>query len=386
MTGKLTLTPVTTPAEREEFIRFQWEIYRNDPDWVPPLLSERREFMDPARHPFHEHAEVQSYIARRDGRPVGRISAIINHRHNEHWNERVGFFGLYEVVEGEHEASKALLAAAEDYVRDAGMTAIRGPMNFSTNEEIGLLVEGWNGPPVVMMTYNPRYYVEYIEAAGYAKAMDVFAYLADLRNLREDGTGMNPRLLRVAQKVQERYNFTVRPINMRNFDEEKQRVKQVYNAAWAKNWGFVPLTVHEMDHLGEAIKTMIDPKTVFFAEKDGEPIAFMIPFLDLCQPLLKAYPRPGVPEWWTLLKLGYWWKVRKNVTRLRAAVGGIIEEYRGRGVDAVLFMETLKAGIRGGYEEFEISWVLENNIPMRQTAENFGGEQYRTYRIYEKSL
>ncbi len=383
--GKLTITPVETPAERTEFIHFQWKVYQGDPDWCPPLLSEREEFMDPARHPFYEHADVRSFIARRDGKPVGRISAIINHRHNAHWNDKVGFFGNYEVLE-DPESSAALLAAAEDFVRAGGMNAIRGPMNFSTNEECGLLVDGWNGPPVVMMTYNPRYYVDYIEGAGYIKAMDLLAYISDLTGLRKDGAGINPKPLRVAEKVRARYDITVRPFNMRDFDAEKQRVKTIYNAAWSKNWGFVPLTEHEMEHLGKAIKTMIDPQTVYFAEKNGEPIAFMLPFIDLCQPLLKAYPRPGEPEWWTMVKLVYWWKVRKAVTTMRATVGGVLEEYRGRGVDAVLFLESLKGAIERGYKQFEISWVLESNIPMRQTALNFGGRVYRTYRIYEKRL
>lgn len=384
--GTLTITPAETKAERTEFIHFQWKVYQNDPYWVPPLLSEREAFMDPVNgHPFHRHAKVRYFIARRDGQPVGRIAAFINYRHNEFWNEHIGFFGHFEVLE-DPEAAAALLAAAEDFVRNEGMTAIRGPMNFSTNEECGLLVDGWNGPPVIMMTYNPRYYVEYIESAGYQKAMDLLAYLTDMTRYQADGTGINPKLLRVAAKVKERYNITVRPIDMRHFDEEAQRIKKVYNSAWAKNWGFVPLTDEEMDHLAHELKQTIDPKTVFIAEKEGEPIAFMLPFPDLCQPLIKAYPRPGEPELWTTVKLLYWWKVRKSVTTIRGAVGGIIEEYRGRGVDAVLFLETLLAGIRQGYKSLEVSWVLETNTPMRQTAANVDGEVYRTYRIYEKGL
>lgn len=385
MTEALSITPVETAADIKTFVHFQWEVYKDDPLWVPPLLSERFELMDPQRHPFYEHATVKSFLARRGNKVVGRISALINHRHNEVWNEKIGFFGLYEVLE-DPEASQALLKTAEDFVKSQGMTTLRGPANFSTNEEVGLLVDGWNGPPVVMLTYNPRYYVGYVEAAGYTKAMDLYAYIFDLTKMKEDGTGINPKLLRVAEKVRERLNITIRPMDMRNFEEEKHKVKQVYNAAWSKNWGFVPLTENELEHLGKALKILLDPKTVFFAERDGEPIAFMMPFIDLCQPLLKAYPRPGEPEWWTTVKLAYWWKVRRNITTIRAAVGGIIEEYRGQGVDAVLFLETLKAGIRQGYKQCEISWVLESNIPMRQTAANFNGEVYRTYRMYDKAL
>lgn len=386
MRGKLTITPVETAVERTEFIHFQWEVYRDDPLWVPPLLSEREDFMDPVDgHPFHRHAKVRYFMARRDGEPVGRIAAFVNYRHNEYWGENIGFFGLFEVLD-DAEAAEALLEAAETFVRDEGMTALRGPMNFSSNEELGLLVDGWNGPPVIMMTYNPPYYIDFIEGAGYEKAMDLLAYIIDLTQYQADGTGINPKLLRVARKVQERYDLDVRPIDMKNFDEEAKRIKQVYNDAWSRNWGFVPLTDAEMMHLAADLKQMLDPKTIFMAEKDGEPIGFLLPFPDLCQPLLHAYPRPGEPEWWTTLKLLYWWKVRRKITTLRAAVGGVVEAYRGRGVDAILFLAALKGAIARGYKRAEISWVLETNTPMRQTAEIFDGEVYRTYRIYEKAV
>ncbi len=385
MPGKLTITPAETAAERTEFIHFQWEVYKGDPYWVPPLLSDREEFLDPARHPFHLHAKVRYFIARRDGKPVGTIAGIINHAHNEYWHEKTGFFGLYEVLQ-DREASDALLKAAENFARSEGMDALRGPANFSTNEEVGLLVDGWNGPPKALMTYNPRYYVDYIEGAGYHKAMDLLAYITDLTHLQADGTGINPKALRVAKKVKERMNITIRPFDMRNFAEESKRFQQLYNLAWSKNWGFVPLTEAELHHEAKALKSIIDPKTVFFAEKEGRIIGAMLPIPDLNEPLLRAYPRPGVPEWWTMVKLLYWWKVRKAVTTIRGYAGGVIEEYRGHGVVAVLFLETLLAALRQGYKDTEISWVLENNIPMRQMAVNFNGEIYRTYRVYEKSL
>jgi GNAT superfamily N-acetyltransferase len=386
MSRDLVITPVEGAAERTEFIHFQWDVYKGDPYWVPPLLSEREKFFDPVDgHPFHRHAKMRYFLARRDGKPVGRIAAFINYRHNDYWDERSGFFGHFEVLE-DREAAEALLKAAEDFVRSEGMTALRGPMNFSTNEEIGLLVEGWNGPPTVMMTYNPRYYVDFIEKAGYGKVMDVLAYNTDLTQYKADGTGINPKLLRVARKVKERYDISVRPVDMRNFDREADIIKEVYHQAWSKNWGFVPLTDAEMDNLAHEIKQFMDPRVTFIAEKGGRPIAFMLPFPDLCQPLIKAYPRPGEPELWTMAKLLYWWKLRGTITTIRAALGGIVEEYRGRGVDAVLFMETLLAALKRGYKRLEMSWVLETNLPMRQTADIFDGELYRRYRIYEKPV
>ncbi len=385
MSGKLIITPAETAAERKAFILFQWKVYRDDPYWVPPLISDREHFLDPDGHPFHQHADVRYFIARRDGQIVGTIAALINHRHNEYWDEEMGFFGFFEVLP-DQEAATALLATAEDYVRSQGMTAIRGPMNFSTNEECGLLIDGWNGPPVILLTYNPRYYVDLIEDAGYTKAQDMYAYLIDTDYYQADGTGLNPKLLRVVNRIQDRLDIDIRGVDMRNFQEEARTFKQLYNAAWAKNWGFVPLTDAELDAEIGALKPIVDPRTIFFAEKGGQTVAAGLPLPDINQALLRAYPRPGVPEWWTLAKMMYWWKVRKCVTTLRAFAGGVIEEYRGRGIDAVMILKTMLVAKQVGYTHVESSWVLESNRPMRQTAENLRGRHYRTYRVYEKAV
>ncbi len=385
MPGTLTITPAETAAERRKFIEFQWEIYRGDAAWVPPMISEREAFLDPQRHPFHKHSKVHYFCARRDGKIVGTIAAIINHNHNEYWKEKVGFFGLFE-CHHDPEAAAALLKTAEDFARAEGMTEIRGPSNFSTNEECGLLIDGWNGTPVIMMTYNPPYYQELIEKAGYTKAMDLVAYMTDLSRFKANGSGLNPKVLRVAEHIRDRLKINVRPADWSKFPDEMRRIKQVYNAAWSKNWGFVPLTEEEMEYLGHNLKPFLDPKVIFFAEVEDRPIAFMLPFPDINQALFRAYPRPGTPEWITLARLFYWWKIRKSVTCIRAAVGGVIEEYRGRGVDALLSLETIRAMVNQGYHTMETSWVLEINDPMRQMAENFYGEVYRTYRIYQKGL
>jgi GNAT superfamily N-acetyltransferase len=382
--GKLTVQPVQTPQERLAFIHFQWEVYKDDPYWVPPLISERVEFLDKERHPFHRHSEVDLFMARRDGKPVGTIAAILNNRHNEFQGEQVGFFGLFEVL-SDREAAGALLETACNWAKERGLTAIRGPANFSTNEELGLLVDGWDGPPVVMMTYNPRYYVDFIESAGFHKAMDLVAYIMDLTPWWPHGENLPPKLLRVAKKVEQRGDFAVRKMDMRHFDEEVARFKRIYNSAWEKNWGFVPLTDAEIDHMAAGLKQIIDPDVIWFAEKDGEPIGAMLPLPDLNQALIHAYPRPGVPEWWTMVKLLWHWKVRRRVDTVRGFAGGVLEPYRGRGVEAVLFIKMAEAALRR-YRRAEISWVLENNIMMRRTAEMLGATVYRTYRIYEKEL
>jgi hypothetical protein len=383
-TGRLTIHPVLTPRERLAFIHFMWEVYKDDPYWVPPLISERVEFLDKERHPFHQHSEVALFMAHRDGRPVGTIAAILNRRHNEFHGEKVGFFGLFEVLL-DQEAAEGLLDCACDWARQRGMTAIRGPVSFSTNEECAMLVDGWDGPPVVMMPYNPRYYPQYVEAAGFRKAMDLLAYKMDLTQLGPHGENLPPKLLRVAKRIEERGSFTVRPINMRDFDAEVERFKGIYNSAWAKNWGFVPLTDAEIDHLAAGLRQMLDPSITWFAEKDGKPIAAMLPLPDVSQALIRAYPRPGAPEWWTMAKLLWHWKVLRCVDRVRGFAGGVLEEYRARGVDALLLMKIAEAGLPR-YKQAEMSWVLESNVMMRRTAEMLGGEVYRTYRIYEKPL
>jgi GNAT superfamily N-acetyltransferase len=382
--GKLTIQPMSTPEERLAFIHFQWQVYRDDPYWVPPLISERVEFLDKERHPFYQHADVQLFMARRDGKPVGTIAALVNHAHNEFHDERVGFFGLFEVLK-DQEAANALLETACAWARDKGMKAIRGPANYSTNEEIGLLVDGWNGPPVAMMTYNPRYYVDFIEGAGFYKAMDLVAYYVDLTQFGPHGENLPPKLLRVTQKVREHRGFTTCKVDMRHFDEEVRRFKNVYNSAWEKNWGFVPMTDAEMDHLAAGLKQILDPDVLWFAEKDGQQIGAMVPLPDLNQALIRAYPRPGAPEWWTMAKLLWYWKVRHCVTTLRAFAGGVLESYRGRGV-AELLMVNLAFYAMPRYRQCEISWLLENNFMVRRAAEMFGAEVYRTYRVYEKKL
>ena len=210
MSNQLTIEQAQTAQERMDFIRFPWTVYRDDPYWVPPLVSERVEFLNPQRHPFYEHADVALFLARRNGEVVGTIAALINHRHNEYADERVGFFGLFEVC-NDREVAEALLETACNWVQERGMSAIRGPANFSTNEEIGLLVDGWNGPPVIMMTYNPRYYVDFIEGAGFVKAMDLPAYLADLDHFRRDG--LPERSLRIVEKVKQQRGISARPID-----------------------------------------------------------------------------------------------------------------------------------------------------------------------------
>lgn len=380
----LSINAVKDQAGVREVIEFPWEVYRGDPYWVPPLISEREAFLDPTRNPFFHHGRLQLFTARRGGRVVGTIGAFTNDLFNQFHETNVGWFGFFEVLD-DPEAAAGLLKAAEAWARAAGHASILGPAQFSTNDEIGLLVEGFDDPPRILMTYNPRRYAGYLDAAGYVKAMDLWAHTTNLEKFHQSG-GVPPKLLRVLDKVQQRERFQVHSLDMAKFDHEISRVKKLYNSSWARNWGFVPMTDPEFDRLGEQMKSIIDPDLVAIVELDGEMVGFALTLPDLNEPLRLAYPRPGVPEWWTFVKLIWNWKVRRRVSWMRAFALGVLPEYRGRGVDALMYMFTMQAGLRKGYRKTEMSWILENNDMMNRAIRLFGGEIYKIYRVYEKKL
>lgn len=382
----LQVTPAKTKQEFRDFISFAWEVYRDDPNWVPPLISMMKEIFDPKKNPFWEHAEFQNFLARRDGKVVGRITALISGNHNKVHQEQMGFFGFFEVLD-DYEAAKALFDAASDWVGARGMTHLRGPANPSVNDEYGLLVDGFDSPPMVMMPHNPPYYADFMERYGFAKAMDLWAYYLDTSIFGgEKVDRLPPKLLRVVEAVRKRYNYTVRPINLKDWDAEVERFKKVYNSAWEKNWGAVAMTDHEITHLANDLKQIMDPDLVLVVEKDGEVVGVSITLPDVCQALLRAYPRPTTWEPWTLLKFLWHFKIRSCIDRMRVLILGVLESYRGKGIDALLYYETAMAALPKGYRSAEMSWILETNEPMNRATRFLGGEVYKTYRIYQKSL
>ena len=374
----------TTPQLRDEFIFFQWVPYRGNPFWVPPLISERREFYDKTRHPFHEHAEVAMFLAQRGGQTVGTIYATDNRAHNEFQHENVGMFGGFECL-NDQTAAHALFERAEGWLRARGRTAVRGPFNFSTNEECGLLIDGFDDAPRVMMTYNPPYYRELIEQEGYTKAMDMFAYRLEV-NAQAGLDNFPSKLKRIMAKTMQREGIVIRKIDVKHLHEEIERVIPIYNSAWAKNWGFVPMTQAEFDHLAGGLKAVIDPDLLYVVEAKGRPIGMALSLPDICDPLRRAYPKPGTPEWWSLLKFMFNYKVRKTQKYIRVLIMGVLPEYRLSGIDAMLMATTADAAMKKGYTLGEASWILENNVPMRQGLENIGWKVYKTYRIFEKAL
>ena len=370
-----------TKAERRQLIDFQWEIYKGDKYWVPPLISEREAFYDKTKNPFFEHSDVALFLAKRSGKVVGTIAAIHNKNHCKHFNDKTGFFGSFETID-DFQVARALLDTARNWLKDRGLDAMRGPATFSANEEYGLLIEGFDSEPQVMMTYNPRYYLPLLDQYGLKKVMDLYAWWASTERCKE--VIMGGRFERVAQMAMKRNKFTIRKANINKFDEEVEKIKKIYNKAWLQNWGFVPMTEHEIDHLGKNLKQMVDADMVFIAEKDGEPIGVSISLPNVNRPLRKAHPDPKTPELWTLLK--FLWYRRTMVNSLRLIILGVLPEYRMAGIDAAMIYKTLQVTIEKGLIGGECSWILETNDAMNRVIQYAEPTLYKKYRMYEIAI
>jgi GNAT superfamily N-acetyltransferase len=380
----LQLTPVRNDADLMAFIALPWAVYQGDPNWVPPLVSERRGFLDRNKNPFFEHARAEYLLARRNGRVVGTIAAFTNDLYNDVHRENIGWFGFFEVLE-DPPAARALLQAAEDWARAAGHTSLLGPAQFSSNDEWGLLVDGFDDPPRLLMTYNPPRYLDYLESAGYRKAMDLWAYRGRLDVISSEDE-LPEKLMRVQRKLARRAKFRLRKVDMRNFHAEVEHVKRIYNKAWEHNWGYVPMTEAEMDKLAEQLKPFVDPDLALFVEHEGQIVGFGLGLPDMNQPLRLAYPRPGEPEAFTFLKLLWHWRVRRRLDWVRIFAAGALPEYQGRGVAAMIFAEMARNALGKGFQQAEMSWILESNPKSFLNVVRAGAEKYKTYRIYSKEL
>ncbi|NTW29406.1 MAG: N-acetyltransferase [Coriobacteriia bacterium] len=370
-----------------EFALLPWRLYRGDPYWTPPLnadlLGNRllgTKGLLTAAHPYHKHAEVTHFLARRGGKAVGRISAAINRRFNDYYGaySALGSFGFFE-VEDDYEAASALLDAARDWIAARGMTAMRGPGEYSnaTHERQGVLIDGFDTPPTVDCTHNPPFYGEFLERWGLSKVKDYHAYIVDMATVPAE------RLAAVADAVRERSHVQTRTVNMKDFNAEVGRIIDVYNRAWANNWGFLPVTPEEADTVADTLRPIVDPGLIRFATVDDEVVASLGAFPD---PNWALRPRWGLLGDSDPVRLARLLAMRRHIPRVRLMFFGIAPGYRMAGIDALLFDETYRYAVTRGYKTIEASLLLEDNDLILRPSQYVGGRRYKTWRIYERSL
>lgn len=376
----LSVRAIADKRDFNQFFRFPWKLYKEDPHWVPMLLSMRRDLLDKKKNPAWEYIEGQYFGAWRGDKMVGTITAFINHRHNEIWDERIGWFGTFECYD-DQEAAEGLLAVAEDWVTSRGYHVLRGPQSFTTHQETGLLIDGFT-QPVIEMPYNFPYYQRLLETAGYTKCMDIVSMY--FHRDMEEKTGMGTRLRKLADFAKKRYKVSIRQLDPKRRDEEFRLFRDLYNEAWDKNWGFVPMTERELKDLVDNLGMLVEPSMAFFAEVDGEPAGFSLSVPDFNEMLKRAYPRPAVPEIWTLLQVGWHWKVAKTTRGTRCPLMGVKEEYRNMGIHMALLSATYE-NMPEQYTHIDCGWVLETN-PLHDMSLKLGADPYKTHRWYEKSL
>lgn len=377
MSSDIRIVPLTRqPRDVHRFLMASYPIYRDDPHWVAPLLMDVKQvFSD--KNPLFEHAEMSLWVATRDGRDVGRIAGILDQNHNLSQKDNAAFFGFFESIH-DPEVSRRLFAAMFEWARTKGVQRILGPMNPTSNDECGLLVDGFDSSPVFMMTYNPRYYLDLIEAERFRKAKDLLAFHFDLGNSPLD------RLGRIAAKSRRRYsNLTVRPIHRKRLFEDLVKVKEVYNEAWGDNWGFVPMTDPEINFMADRLKPLFMEGLVWLAESESEPVAFLLAMPDYNEGFKPLKGRLLTPKVLGFIPYAMGWKMPR---RVRVITLGVKEAYRSHGLEAVMLYEGLKVGFNAGFKDCEASWVLEDNVKMRRLIELFGAHAYKTYRLYEREV
>ncbi len=354
------------------FLDAQRAFYRGDPHYVPPLTLLESAQLSPAKNAFFARAKAEFWLARDQTGCVGRVSAVRNFTHDDFWGDRIGFFGHVEATSAD--VAKALVEHAASWLRAEGATAMRGPIELSTNYKTGLLVEGDAGPPSMMMPHNPPHYAAWLEACGLRKAKDVVALHIDTGTIDAD------RLRRLGHKVAARARVHLRPLVMKNFASDIAQVWRLYTTIWERNWGFVPMSKAEFDREAQSFKSVCIPELIQFAEADGVPIGFIVGLPDV-NPAVKACNGRLLPlGWWTMLR------ARKRVRHLRVLTLGVEPQHRGRGIDAALINAVVVDGIARGFVSAECGWVLEDNAAMLGPLLGIGARVFRRYRIYERAL
>lgn len=368
--------PVKTSRERKQFLSLPWQLYQGDRCWVPPLRANQKALCGFAKHPFYLNAQSQAYLAIESNKPVGRVLAITDRAHNEYHQDQTGFFGFFESTESD-EVAAALLNQVKKYHLEQGRDTVRGPVNPSMNYECGLLIDGFDSPPVFMMTYNHAYYGRLIEQNGFVKAHDLYAYMGNRKMLEKNAK----RWAFIERKLSGRMNLTLRAMERPRFDEELRGFVNVYNRALVGSWGFVPISDPEIDHMAGDLRHLIAPEMTGVVEVDGERVGVTFGMLDYNARIKQIDGR--------LFPFGFIRLLRnkKAIKRIRLISTNVVPEFQGnKGIGMSLFCSLIPAIQSWGIEECEFSWVLESNTLSRQTLERCGTDLYKTYRIYDCKL
>jgi len=367
---------ISTKEDLKSFIDFPHDLYANDPNYVPELFIAQRDLLTPGKHPFHVHSQVQLFLAYDHNKIVGRIAAILNNNHNQFNNTKDGFFGFFDCVE-DVETSDMLFNHAEEWLKQKGASSIIGPANFSTNETCGLLVDGYDTPPFAMMPYNKAYYQSLLGEKGFAKKVDLIAY-------RFGDEGYNDKSLKIKDALLRRLQhkgITIRPVDKKNFQNEVAKIREVYNAAWDRNLGFVPMTEKEFDHMAKDVKLVLDTDFCMVAEKDNKIIGFALAIPDINQVLINIKRGRLLPLGLFKLLFGL-----KKINGIRIIALGVVEGYRKLGIEACFYGNIIEAYRRKNFKHAEASWILEGNDLMNRAIQNINGHPHKRYRIFEKAI
>jgi GNAT superfamily N-acetyltransferase len=373
----IEVSEVKSRRERDAFIKFPWQIYADDPAWVPPLIIERKGFLDRSKHPFYRHGDAALFLARKNGEIVGRVMASDDPNYNSLHQTNVGCFGLFESVD-DHDVAAALLGAAANWLRNKGRSEMMGPIDYSTNYVCGLLIEGFQFPPTILTAHNPPYYPQLIERCGFTKAKDWYAWW-----FAEPAKAVS-HLRRLATRLHKRWPVIIRPANLKDLRDESRRLREIYNQAWEKNWGFVPFTEAEIEFMTNELKPLLLPGFAWVAEIGDEPVGFALGLPDInvvLRDLDGRLTRFGLPI--GLIKLLFY---KKRIRKGRLIALGVIEKCRRAGIAEILVLRVMeetmiKRGITG-----ELSMTLEDNFMINRFLEAIGAERYKTYRIYSKPI
>jgi len=367
------ILPVQNAKQKKLFLDFEWEVNRNTENWISPMRMEREKILNTKKHPFYKHSEIQLFLAYTDGKLSGRIAAIVNDNYKDFENETAGFWGFFDAYQNQ-EVADALFNSAVDWLKTKNKKMMYGPMNPSTNDEVGILIDGFDTPPYMMMTHNPQYYPELIEKYGMTKAKDLWAWFATTDTAMQN---ISEKMLRVSQKIMKKYNLTLRNLVIKNLKDEIKLVKDIYNNAWSENWGFVPMTDDEINLLASDLKTVADENLLLIAEKEGNPIAFSLTLPNINEILEKIPNGRLFPTGIFKLLTGI-----KKIKTVRVLVLGVKKEFQFLGLGAVFYIETIRRAKERGYTGGEMSWILEDNYTMNRPIESVGATKYKTYRVY----